>query len=444
MNRKVYIAILSFLVLVSQVGCMSEDSNSLDPSEIFIKYYGSESAEETIDLLELNDGFLLLGSRTDAENTDFYLVRTDSSGNRLWEGIIHNDYSDETVDIPSKMFYDEDNDDLYIIGTSTFDITDDDLDRIPVDHLYLASIKIESTGFSITDTLLYRYYEDRVSSTAYEEGYRPTSGADVIAVGGQLIILGSVTTGSNNPALDDNSILLMKISSDFQTVDWERIKGFSGDDFGKSLLVANGNYYYSATITTTSGIGEGGLDVLVEQFDFTSGNEDNQTDYGTVNNEEASNMIFTNPGIALVGTTGTGSNQYAFLLRLSSSLGAAQLVPLTYPRDADNPDQTWNTQGADLAQSSSGDFYIVGKVNSFSDASADPREDEIMILSTNGIGEVNEGDVQEYGSVQDDGGNAIIRRADGSMVIGATVHFGGSATMMSLLKTNKKGEFLRN
>ena len=267
-----------------------------------------------------------------------------------------------------------------------------------------------------------------------------------MAVNGRLIVLWSVTTGSNDPALDDNSILLMKRSTDIQAddIDWERIKGFGNDDFGKALLEANGRYYYSASITTTSGIGNGGVDILVEEFNLTSGNEDNQTEYGTANNDEVSNMIFTNPGIALVGTTGAGSNQYAFLLRLSSNLGAAQLITLTYPRDALNSDATWNTQGTDLAQSTNGDFFIVGKVNSFSDAAADPRADEIMILPTNGVGEVYEGDVQEYGSVENDAGNAIIRRADGSMVIGATVHFGSSATMMSLMKTNKHGEFLRN
>ncbi|MEP2023896.1 MAG: hypothetical protein ABJH98_11020 [Reichenbachiella sp.] len=443
MNRKIHIAILSFLVFGWQFGCMTEDPNSLDPSEIFIKYYGSESVESTIDLLELNNGYLLLGFRSDLDNTDFYLVRTDSAGNRLWEETIDNDTTG-TIDVPSKMYYDDVNDDLYVIGTSSFDRADDELDRIPVDHLFLASMKITNTGLSITDTLIYRYYEDRISSTTYEQGYRSTSGADVIEVDGELIVLGSVETGSNDPAEDDNSILLMKISSDFQTIDWERIKGFSDDDFGRGLLEANGRYYYAASITTTSGVGNGGVDVLVEEFDITSGNEDNQTDYGTVNDDVYSNMIFTNPGIAIVGTTGTGNSQFAFLLRLSSDLGAGQLNTLTYPIDADNPSQTWNTQGADLAQASNGNYFIVGKVNSFSDAASDPREDEIMILSTNGIGEVNEGDVQEYGSVQNDGGNAIVRRADGSMVIGATVHFGGSATMMSLLKTNKNGEFLKN
>lgn len=442
MNRKFYVPILGFLATIWLFGCANEDSNSLDTSEVFIKYYGSDSQEETIDLLELSDGFLLLGSRTDVDNTDFYLVRTDSAGNRIWEGIIDND-TIGTTDIPSKMYYDDVNQALYIVGTSSFDRGDDNLEKVQIDHMFLLNLTLSATGFTAVDTLIYRYYDQRNSTDpTYVPGFRGTTGADILEVGGQLLVLGSVEAGSNDPSLTDNSILLMKISTDFQTIEWERVKGFANDDFGRSLLEANGRYYYMGAITTTSGVGNGGVDVLVEEFDFTSGNENNQTEYGSANNDEPFNMIYTNPGIAIAGTTGTGSSQFAFLLRVSSNLGTSQIRELSYP--VDESGSRWNTQGADLAQTSSGDFFIIGTVNSFSDAADDPRENEVVLIPTNSIGEVYEGDVQEYGSVQSDAGNAIIRRADGTMIIGATVHFGGSATMMSLMKTNRNGEFFRN
>lgn len=436
MNRKVQIAILSFLALGCQFGCMTEDPDSLDPSEIFIKYYGSEATEETIDLLEIGNGFLLLGSRTDGTNSDYYLVRTDSAGNRLWEDYIDNPYSAETVDIPSKMYYDEANDDLYIIGTSSFDRADDAADRVLIDHMFLASVKVTNTEMTITDTTIHRFDDAGV--------LRPTTGADIMVHNDQLIILGSVASGSGSALDDDHSILLLKMTKDFQGGDYAEKIGFGADDVGRRLVEANGRYFFGATVTTTGGIGNGGVDVLVAEFDPSNGNIEHFMDYGTANNEDISNMIYTNPGIAIVGTTGSGTNQYAYLLRISSNLAYTDLKTLTYPRSIDNPDQTWNTQGADLAQSSDGDFFVVGKVNGFSDLTNDQREDEIVILPTNGIGEVHEGDVQEYGSVEEDGGNAIIRRADGSMVIGATVHFGGNATMMCLMKTNRNGEFLKN
>ncbi|MEO9967861.1 MAG: hypothetical protein ABJF11_18865 [Reichenbachiella sp.] len=447
MNRILNILILCALSGFWLCGCMSEDSNSLETSDIFIKYYGSESAEETIDLIELSDGYLLLGSRTDVDNTDIYLVRTDSAGNRMWENVIDNDITGNTeatstIDIPSKMYYDEARDVLHIVGTSSFDREDDDLEKVQVDHLFLANLTIDNTGFTVTDTLIYRYYDERSSVNAsYVPSFKAVSGADVLPIGNnELLVLGTVEAGSNDPSFSDNSVLLMRISNDFQTVNWERVKGFGSDDFGRSLLVAGNNYYYMGALTTTSGVGNGGIDVLVEEFNPISGNENNQIEYGTADNDEGYNMIYTNPGIAIVGTTGTGSVQYAFMLKISSNLGAAQIKTLTYPEDEN---QDWNTQGADLAQTASGDFFVVGTVNSFTDG-ADPREDEIVLLPTNSVGEVYEGDVQEYGSVQSDAGNAIIRKSDGTMVIGATVHFGGSATMMSLMKTNKNGEFLRN
>lgn len=449
MNRKLYVPILSLLATICFFGCMSEDSNSLDTSEIFIKYYGSESEEETKDLLEINDGFLLLGSRKDVDNTDFYLIRTDSAGNRLWEGEIHNATNDAmdniTIDIPSKMYYDDVNQALYIVGTSSFDRVDDNLDNVPIDHIFLMNLAITNTGFTVTDSIVYRYFDQRSSTDpAYVPSFKGSTGADILKVGDQLLVLGSTEAGSSDPSNTDNSILLMKISTDFQTIDWERVKGFANDDFGRSLLAANGRYYYMAAITTTSGVGNGGIDVLVEEFRFDSGNEDNQTEYGSPNDDQPFNMIYTNPGIAMTGTTGTGSTQFAFLLRVSSNLGVAQITTLTYPVEGGEENAFWNTQGADLTQTANGDFFVVGQVNSFVEQATDPRENEILLLPTNSIGEVYEGDVQEYGSVQNDAGNVIIRRADGTMVIGATVHFGGSATMMSLMKTNSNGEFLRN
>ena len=119
MNRILHLPALVILFLSSLFSCISEDPDSLESSEIFIKYYGSESEEKAVDLLELNDGFLLLGSRTDVDNSDFYLVRTDTAGNRLWEGVINYD-TVGTYDIPSKMYLDEVNSQLYVIGTSSF------------------------------------------------------------------------------------------------------------------------------------------------------------------------------------------------------------------------------------------------------------------------------------------------------------------------------------
>lgn len=446
MNRKNYIPILRFLAAIWLFGCASEDPDSLDTSEIFIKYYGTDAAEEAIDLIEVSDGFLLLGSRTDVDNTDYYLVRTDSAGNRMWEGTLHNIASDATIDIPSKMYYEESSQTLYVVGTSTYDRIEGAIALVQEDHLFLANLQLSNTGFTVTDTLLYRYYDDRSSSQAYTPTEKATSGADVLPYGDDLLVLGSVEAGSTDPADIDNSIFLMRITSDFDSIKWERVKGFQDDDFGRSLLLASGKYFYMGSMTTTSGtagnVGNGGTDVLVEEFDPISGNANNQREYGSSENDEGVNMIYTNPGIAVVGTTGAGSSQYAFLLRLTSNLGAAQIRTLTY--DNANSSGTWNTRGADVAVTSSGEYFVVGTVNSFSDAAQDPREDEIVLLPTNSIGEVNEGEVQEYGSVQSDAGNAIIRRADGTMIIGATVHFGGSATMMSLMKTNRNGEFLRN
>ncbi len=129
-------------------------------------------------------------------NTDFYLVRTDSSGNRLWEGVIN--YVGEsgttgTIDTPSKMDYDNASQRLYIVGTSSFDRPDDDMEKTQISHLYLLNVEISTTGFTVRHDKIYRYYDDRKSSdVSYLPSFKAAKGADILKIGtDRLLVLGS-------------------------------------------------------------------------------------------------------------------------------------------------------------------------------------------------------------------------------------------------------------
>ena len=77
--------IIAFIItLVSFASC---DLTQLEPAQkdAFMKYFGADGNTRGVDLLKLDDGYLLLGnntSRTGANTT--ILIKTDIAGNRLW------------------------------------------------------------------------------------------------------------------------------------------------------------------------------------------------------------------------------------------------------------------------------------------------------------------------------------------------------------------------
>ena len=76
-------SILFIAVLFSFVAC---NLDKLEPAQTkaFMKFFGDEGNNEGVDLLMLNDGFLLLGNNFDGDTTTALLIKTDQNGNRIW------------------------------------------------------------------------------------------------------------------------------------------------------------------------------------------------------------------------------------------------------------------------------------------------------------------------------------------------------------------------
>ena len=82
MRRFLYIMLAWVIALI---GCDTEDNIGNDFENFFIKYYGDEGNQTGIDLIEVEDGFLLLGtSQRTAGDRQVLLVKTDELGNQLW------------------------------------------------------------------------------------------------------------------------------------------------------------------------------------------------------------------------------------------------------------------------------------------------------------------------------------------------------------------------
>jgi hypothetical protein len=80
---------LVIIVLFSFVAC---EQNGLEPvqRDAFMKLFGDVGNTEGVDLLKLDDGYLLLGNNTNAGASTAILIKTDLLGNQLWSTTFNN------------------------------------------------------------------------------------------------------------------------------------------------------------------------------------------------------------------------------------------------------------------------------------------------------------------------------------------------------------------
>jgi hypothetical protein len=491
MNRLSYISIL--VVLLS--GCIYEEEVAFLPSDKFVKNFGTSSGEQTIDIVEIPEGdpdpgYLILGSTTNTGNgtKDYLLIRTDEAGNLVWQNSYNHDSVhveiDNTVDPPrtttTPVLSDDNPSSLtidpveypgraLIIGTAF-------QNDLPNSRIFLVSVDY-STG-AITDSISYRFYDDRpqdLAGTEFEyNGYKPTRGADIIVEGDRFIILGSVQTGLVKPSQTNNfNIFMFSIKNDFATQlednDWPYIGGQDGgEDLGVKLLEIENDggpneYYYMASSEPEEGsFGVGGVDIYIAPFDpFNAGLVSGDADwFGTTDDDIPSNIIAKGLEIYVTGTTGqnvnldinpsTNRTERAFYFNINKSLtGSQKFVSLELNYDTD-PNLTTivenddGSRGSDLVITENNDLYIVGQLNNYTDASDVLKQNEMVLFRVSSNGEVLEKEHQIYGSAGNDQGNAILAKRDidgnlESLVIGATTDFGGSARMITLIKTDEIG-----
>lgn len=446
-NRYVKYTIWGIMAVLS-ISCAQEDPNSLHPSEVFIKYFGSTGNEQMVDLAQTaNSEFLLLGqtNNTDNGDLDYYLVKTDSAGNGIWQMTYGHNHGNvnraPSEDVPSSIRLINDDQNLLVIGTSNVS-----------DTLSIFMLNIDVATGEVVDTLLYQYQDTRLGGSDYVN----TQGADVLYIEpmdaiqtAQYVILGSAETWSDNTYPNDpNSIFMLSFNEGTslqlasETPLWVDLSGLRLEDLGVCLIESQGQYFSvsTSTIPLGSNLGYGLRDVFVQEFNTLSGVVINSEFYGGTDQDVVSNVIATNSSLLMTGTTGTTQNQEAFFLRVNKTLPKSATDEFTIDVVSDMGITAEGSQGKDLIRLTNGDIYVAGQLNGYSSPEDEFKENEIVVFRMDGFGNLDTENFRIYGSEDNDQANAILLRPDGSLVIGATVDF-GSTSMMSLFKTNVWGEF---
>ncbi len=259
--------------------------------KLWDKYYGGYRRDQGFSVKELNDGgYILIGySKSFEPRGDFYVVRTDCSGNKIWShnyGTKYVDYGFDVLQIYGGFM---------LLGTAGgfYNPVQADFQGHDADILI---IKINDSG-------------DEIWRKTYG-GNEHDFGNVILADADGYYILGS-TQSEGNGSFD---VLLMKVDKLGNKL-WSKTYGNKSFDYGYSFDITSDNCLYLLGATDNSDIGNS-IDIFLIKTDML-GEIIWEMTIGGVNSEYGYSVKSTeDSGCVLLGNTksyGNGKNDIYFI-----------------------------------------------------------------------------------------------------------------------------------
>lgn len=227
MNRRNYsfpFFILWAFMIMGMPGC--DTANNVEDPDLhyFVKYYGGDGNQRSVDILALDDGsFLLLGNYAESTiDSDIYLIRVNAEGDVLWE----------------KRFSDNDNStakDLEPTSDGNFIVL---ADYQSTDSLANGKLLKVSPDGTILDVVFFGTLANDFSRTvtAIDDGGFIVSGTTELT---------STWTDPNNPNPDLGNFFNYRFDQNLSaSSNWDPIQGFGGLlDVSVRTLQTQGIFY---------------------------------------------------------------------------------------------------------------------------------------------------------------------------------------------------------
>ena len=430
------IIVLSILV----TSCLVNDSNSPEPSELFVKYYGGEATESIQDIayISSSDEYIVVANSNSDDNfganlNDIYVFKTDNEGTIQDE--IYIDYSsglDTANDVVSRVKLLDDNSMILIGTTQLFDNQIGILNEKFTYYLTLGEDLVPVN--SVRDTL-------SINNTDVE-------GNDIIRTSdGNYVILSTV----GNALSGERNLMYTKVSPETGEILWRRINNIPGDEKGVSLLeLPNGDIAICAQTERVSVRGYSGINVLylvLNPLGFIK----NSLSYGTATansiivDDIPAKMVPDGLGAVIVGSSISNEEENPFILPVTSS-GAISNMTVLRINDELNEGETLDARFNDVRRTRNGDYIVTGDFVNFTRSTnlqeGGSKRQEALFVRTNQFGtEILS--FNNFGDNFDETGKAITELSDGKVLIGATIGFGGSNTKIGLIKANRNGRLLK-
>jgi len=340
------IIIIGVIVLFVGVGFQPAFANDINfgnknqhpYNRVFMKTFGGEYSGAGRYVQQTSDGGYIIVSSTfsfSAGESDVWLIKTDSAGNKVWAKTFGGVYYDWGWCIQQTS------DGGYIITGIT---------GLSLGHEIVWLIKTDSSGNLIWNKTFERTGDDR--------GYFVQQTTD----GGYII------TG-----LTSNDIWLIKADSNGNKV-WDRIFGGTGDDEGRCVKQTSDGGYIITGETSSFGAGESDVWLIKTK---SSGNKEWERTFGGMKEEKGySVQQTTDGGYIITGETSSfGAGESDVWLIKTNSTGDMVWDKVFQEKEHD--------KGNYVQQTNDGGYIITGSTRSFGDGSSD-----VWLIKTNSTGSI--------------------------------------------------------
>ena len=390
--------------IIVALSCDNEKTIYPFYKDYFIKYYGESGNQWGVDMKQLPDGFILLGaSEKEGEKKKIYLVKVDELGNEVWSATFGNEFGNEAASI-----------------------------KITPEGNFIIAATVGSASGQ-TDVMLLRVDQNgnKLDSAVYGSPLFSETASEVInAASGEYVLIG---TSEEVQLKELNGIWVLRTQPG--TLDtlsqqlWRRYHANGDLNYGVGVVQA-GNYFYCLATSDGEDVNQGssrsGTNYYLIPLEG-SGEQLTYKAYGTPGEEIAAQLLKTDGGFVLLGTTVSGSQSEIYVTKISEGLAEQ------------------------------GQFNVFGQGNIKASAIAD-YDLGYLILGEEWIGD--DGNIflanvdkfgnpiwkRSYGSTfygetlgSDYGGKSVVKLKDGSIVFIATVAM-EFQMKMALFKVNQEGD----
>lgn len=393
-----YINVLAaFLVLAVLASCNKESFGPGDDTS-FVKFFGDHLVDEGYDVKAMPDGgYVIVGTSAGENGKNIILIRTDRSGNLLWEPKLYggdlDDYGYSLQLLPDEGFA--------ITGA----ITRENAEGHIYTNMYL--LVTDDTGEII--------WEKEYGGDTDEVGYNLNLTDD-----GGFILIGSTSDNENS----SSNIWLVKTDSQGDTL-WTRTHGGVNDDAGNYITEIDNGYIYAGYTKSFSQHGQSNTNIFVAKtnsigrivFPFTYGADGDDHGISVMPVDGGGYLIL---GSAVNPSTG---KKNVFLSRVGEDISNIYWTKYLGGEINHEPSCFKMTAGGRIA--------IAGTIEL---SSVDHR---IFLMETDRNG--NEIFFKTFGGSGKQRANAIDVTDEGGYIITGANYFGGNS-MITLIKTRPGGK----
>ncbi len=416
-----------FLLLLLIGAC--QEPELPDPGDTFLKYYGEKGSQEGAGMiyLEATGETILFGEQTKAQgsHSDVFMMKVDQNGNEVLS--VSRDFTNPA----------------YV--SSVADLHSDEIGSISLEGSLLLYVGTSTNP----DRQLLAWAVLDLDFNVVQEGWieEPdgyVKGKAIVWDDGELVIIGeSNVIQEGDPIVtnggQEQQIYLARVNpSDPDSILVRRTRGFAGTDeilyadkFEEDNFIIIGSTEQNAATQGSNVLIMALNDILIprvsEQAPIVVGSE-------TGFNDRPFDVYKRRNGYVITGTSSLGSTEFPFFVNVSYSVSGSITVDAADTLQVQAHEQGQG-RGLGVTLGPNGNYFIVGSVETGSKAR------EILIQQTDQAGEGLPGLERSYGLTSgDDAGNDIVVAQDGSLLVLSTVDFGGSDTLLGLMKLNTDGE----